>query len=288
MAKQSAFAGPHTVKKLEAIEAYLRAYTKVLKNTSFKTIFFDAFAGTGELPVNLPEAGLFPTMDKEELVEGSARRALQVEPPFHEYIFVEKMRGKAAELAKLASKFPNRSERVHVQTGDANECLVTFCRKMNWQATRAVVFLDPFGNQVRWETLEAIAKCPIDLWYLFPSHLGVSRQIGNDGTIDPTHGASLDALYGTPNWREVFLRREKVADLFGETEISTKQVDADVATRFMIERMQAIFKGGVLNEWLPLGRDSAHWYSLVFAWGNDSKNAREIAARIAKHLMQRK
>ena len=288
MAKQSAFAGAHTVKKLDAIAKYLRAYRNVMKNTSFRTIFFDAFAGTGELPVNLPKGGLFPSMDKEELVEGSAKRALQVEPPFHEYIFVEKMRGKAEELAKLASQFPHVSERVRVQNGDANECLIAFCRNTNWNLTRAVVFLDPFGNQVRWQTLEAIAKCPIDLWYLFPSHLGVNRQISKDGSIDPTHGASLDALYGTPRWRDVFVRRETIADLFGETEVSTKQVDADKATSFMIERMKTVVKGGVLDDWLPLGRDAAHWYSLIFAWGNDSRKARDIAVRIAKNLMQRK
>src|SRR5271168_1563060 len=103
-----------------------------MKNTNFKTIFFDAFAGTGELPVDLDEAGLFPAlMDKDELMEGSAKRALQIEPPFHEYVFVEKMRGKAEELAKLAAKFANRSLRVRVENGDANERLIAFCQDTN-------------------------------------------------------------------------------------------------------------------------------------------------------------
>jgi hypothetical protein len=53
---------------LNAIEDYLRAYRNVMKNTNFETIFFDAFAGTGELPVNLVEARLFfDLMDKNEL-----------------------------------------------------------------------------------------------------------------------------------------------------------------------------------------------------------------------------
>jgi hypothetical protein len=116
----------------------------------------------------------------------------------------------------------------------------------------------------------------------------VNRQISSDGSIDPTHGHSLDALYGTPDWRDDFVGHETVTDLFGKTEVSTKLVNADIATRFMIRRMKTIFKGGVLDEWLPLGKDSAHWYSLIFAWGNDSERARKIAERIAKHLMQRK
>ena len=103
MARQAAFVGRHTIQKLDAIESYLRAYRSVLKHTSFTTIFFDAFAGTGELPVDEKEDTLFEgVFDKDEIIEGSAQRALQVEPSFHRYIFVEKAKGKADELrAKL-------------------------------------------------------------------------------------------------------------------------------------------------------------------------------------------
>jgi three-Cys-motif partner protein len=169
MAKQSAFAGAHTVKKLNAIEDYLRAYQNVMKNTNFETIFFDAFAGTGELPVNLGEVRLFPDLiDKNDLVEGSAKRALQIEPPFHKYIFVEKMKGKAEELAKLAATFANISHRVRVDNGDANERLIAFCQNTNWSFSRAVVFLDPFGNQVRWQPLWQLQSAPLTSGTYFP------------------------------------------------------------------------------------------------------------------------
>ncbi len=36
--------------------------------------------------------------------------------------------------------------------------LQAFCAKRNWKKCRAVVFLDPFGNQVEWKTIEAIAR----------------------------------------------------------------------------------------------------------------------------------
>lgn len=42
---QLPFAGMHTVEKLKVLEGYLSAYQKVLKNTNFETVFFDAFAG---------------------------------------------------------------------------------------------------------------------------------------------------------------------------------------------------------------------------------------------------
>jgi three-Cys-motif partner protein len=287
MVKQSAFAGGHTIKKLNAIEGYLHGYQTVMKKQNFITAFFDAFAGTGDLPTGYDDGGLLAdVVDKDEMVQGSARRALQVAPPFHRYIFVEKMKGKVEELLRVKAEFASLAGRIQVTQGDANEELVAFCKATDWRSTRAVVFLDPFGNQVRWETLEAIAKCPIDLWYLFPSHLGVNRQINNDGNIDATRGPSLDSLYGTPNWRDAFVRHEKRNDLFGETEVATKQVDADIATRFMIERMKTIFRGGVLDEWLPLGKNGAHWYSLIFACANPRGG--EIARRIARHVVRRK
>lgn len=49
---QDAFAGPHTVEKLNKVEDYLRAYLNVFKNKSWaEKIYFDAFAGTGQVPV---------------------------------------------------------------------------------------------------------------------------------------------------------------------------------------------------------------------------------------------
>jgi len=286
MAEQAAFAGAHTVAKLEAVEKYLHAYQTALKKQNFTTVFFDAFAGTGELPTDFDVQLLTNVLDKDEIVQGSARRALQVSPPFHRYIFVEKMKGKAEELLRLKAEFSDKSDRIKIVHGDANDELISFCENTNWKSTRAVVFLDPFGNQVRWETLEILASHPIDLWYLFPSQLGVNRQINNDGSIEVSREDSLDGLLGTRDWRSAFVKREKSTDLLGEIEIATKQVTADLATRFMIERMKTIFKGGVLDEWLPLGKNGAHWYSLIFACGNPRGG--EIACRIARHVMRRK
>jgi three-Cys-motif partner protein len=289
MAEQAAFAGPHTVQKLDAIENYLRAYRHVMKNTSFTTIFFDAFAGTGDLPIGQGDGALLDAViDKDEILEGSARRALKINPPFHRYILVEKMRGKAEELLGLKAEFSPISDRVEIIHGDANDELVRFCGDTDWRKSRAVVFLDPFGNQVRWETLEAVARCPIDLWYLFPSHLGVNRQISNSGFVEAAKAQSLDRVFGTAKWRERFLAPEKKTDLFGETESSRKLTNADIVTRFMIERMKTLFAGGVLDEWLPLGKNGAHWFSLLFAWGNESPRAGKIASRIAKQLMTRR
>jgi three-Cys-motif partner protein len=101
--------------------------------------------------------------------------------------------------------------------------LQKFCSERDWQSTRAVVFLDPYGNQVKWQTIEAIAATrAIDLWYLFPAGLGVHRQIAGDGTIDRTHEASLDELFGTRDWRTSFVEVKKEEDLFGSRDVASK------------------------------------------------------------------
>jgi hypothetical protein len=35
--------------------------------------------------------------------------------------------------------------------------LKKWCKERNWQKERAVVYLDPYGMQVEWSTIEALA-----------------------------------------------------------------------------------------------------------------------------------
>jgi len=152
------------------------------------------------------------------------------------------------------------------------------------------MFLDPFGNQVGWNSLEAIAATEaIDLWYLFPAGIGVNRQISASGDFDANKASSLDFILGTSDWREKFIAKVQHENLWGELEETCfKQATVDSVTRYMIDRMKLIFKGAVLDEWLPLGRGGSHWYSLLFACANPSKRAVEISERLARAVMRRK
>src|SRR5437764_4956343 len=76
----------------------------------------------------------------EEFLDGSARIALQVEPPFHKYIFIEKSRKKTTELEKLREQFPVKD--IKIETAEANSYLQKLCRK-SWKDRRAVLFIDP-------------------------------------------------------------------------------------------------------------------------------------------------
>lgn len=181
MVADQKFGSAHTSRKLDKLEDYLKAFSKALKNQNFYLIFFDAFAGTGDIQIASEGALLENVEDYSPFIEGSARRALQLGKAFDEYIFVEKSRAKANNLENLKRTHSSIADRISICRTDANDALSKFCRDTNWNKCRAVVFLDPYGNQVKWRTIEAIAKTGgIDLWYLFPAGLGVHRQIGKD------------------------------------------------------------------------------------------------------------
>jgi|ERR1700733_13033931 three-Cys-motif partner protein len=287
---QLPFGGTHTEEKLRVLEKYLSAYQKVLKNKQFTTVFFAAFAGTGDIPIE-ESGGLFEDVeDAQPFIDGSARRALGINPPFDRYVFVEKSKSKAALLETLKRDFVYVASRIHVQRADANEAIEKFCQNTDWKLTRAVMFLDPFGNQVDWSTIAVIAATKAnDLWYLFPAHLGINRQISASGEFDAAKAASLDRVLGTGEWRNQFIATKTDQNLWGEDQTTSfKQANADLVTRFMIRRMKEVFRGVVLDEWLPLGRAGSHWYSLLFACANPSSKATDVAGRIARAVMKRK
>jgi three-Cys-motif partner protein len=283
------FGGTHTDYKLKKLDAYLRAYSTALKNQSFKLIYFDAFAGAGDIQVGTDDEDLLSSVDDyRPFIAGSSQRALCLGRAFSQYHFVDVKKKNAKALEALKSEFPDICDRIVVHRGDANEEIRKFCSETNWDNTRAVVFLDPFGNQVDWVTLVAIAATKrIDVWYLFPAGLGVNRQISREGTVHFTHGAALDRILGTSDWREAFIKSETVGDLFEMVRSHNVKTANPVAiTDYMIGRMREIFGGGVLGEWVPLGSKNVHMYSLLFAWGNPSPAACKLANNLAKAVLR--
>jgi len=162
------FGGGWTSDKLDRVRKYLEAYTIIFdRNERARKLFpiyVDAFAGTGyrsmaqatsEMAEMLPE---LTEPDNEEFLKGSARIALEVEPSFKRYIFIEKDPERSKELEGLKSEFPQHAHKIQVKNKDANPFLMNWCRETDWRLTRAVVFLDPYGMQVEWQVIETIAR----------------------------------------------------------------------------------------------------------------------------------
>ncbi|HEV7233686.1 MAG TPA: three-Cys-motif partner protein TcmP, partial [Sphingorhabdus sp.] len=214
MSAQS-FGDKHTVQKLETVEKYLQTYATALKYQSFELLYVDACAGSGS---SVPKAALdsvasnqapldgfsFPVVDTDEIIVGSAIRALGVQPAFHKYLLNDVKQSNVDTLRRsIESDYPELASRVELTRLDANEMLQNLCVSHDWKKTRAVVFLDPFGLQINYETLEMLGKTQaVDVWYLVPV-FAMYRQVSGDGQINLDGGPRVDAALGTNIWRNV-------------------------------------------------------------------------------------
>jgi len=226
------FGGSWTERKLKALRAYLIEYQKIFTRNPrarlLKTIYVDAFAGTGERDAG--EAAVQPELfgydeDMRRYHDGSVTIALSLRDGFHRYVFIDNKASHVAALRRLVSRdYPELEDRCLIENAEANRWLQDWCQREDWRRQRAVVFLDPYGMNVEWETLCAIARTKaIDLWVLFPLGIGASRVLPNQAAPEGTWADRLTKLFGTDEWRTRFYHPGRDTDLFGEsTESWTK------------------------------------------------------------------
>lgn len=282
------FGSLHTERKLRAVASYLSAYTTALKRQSFELIYVDACAGSGSSKAR-EKSGQPKLIEADEITIGSAIRALQIFTPFDRYILNDTKRKNVKSLeAIVREQFPKLADRVSVVHSDANLALRDLCLSTNWQKSRAVVFLDPFGLQIKYDVVaELAATNAVDLWYLVPV-LGMSRQIKNDGSVLESGGIRIDDVLGSSTWRQAATTTiDGATDLFGELEPSVQKIaNASWFEKVAIDKLKLIFKGGVLPQALPLGRGGLHEFSLVFACANPSSAANKLAIRLAAAVLK--
>jgi three-Cys-motif partner protein len=281
------FGGEWTRKKLDSLRSYLLAYEKIFttneKAKYFTRTYFDAFAGTGSILIASLESDRSEEDERKEYVEGSAAVALSLPVGFHNYIFVERDAAMAAELDKLKEQFRKKSERIRVEVGDANDILKEWCNKTDWGKNRAIVFLDPYGMQVNWDTIVTIAKTKgIDLWLLFPIGQAVMRMLTNSGELPPGWSEKLTRFFGTDDWREAFYRKQQIDTLFGEEEHTRKTATFENIERYFVEKLEAVF-AKVAKPMELTNSTGIPLYLLCFAASND--RGAMTAVKIANSIL---
>jgi three-Cys-motif partner protein len=293
------FGGDWTEKKLSCLKGYLNAYRKIFTANEraryFKTWYVDAFAGTGSRATSstsLPTGqavfeDVYEDKETREYRDGSAKIALALPEPFDNYLFIEKSKGRVSQLREAMERDHSALiPRCDFRHGDANAVLKAWCKERDWKKERAVVFLDPYGMQVEWSTVEALAATKaIDFWYLFPLGVGVARLLTYRGDIDETWQKRLDTLFGTAEWRTEFYRvTSGQTNLFGESRDIIER-DAPVAKieAFIHARLSGTFVKAAKGLILRNSRQSP-LYLLCFAAANE-KGA-PTAIRIAQDILK--
>lgn len=278
--------------KLSIIAEYLQRYNTALsKQGFFERWYFDAFAGTGERTVRLSgSSGDLLNSEVEERIErrrGSARIALDTSPEFHRCIFIEQKKRHAEALTALCAEDVYSSRKAFVVRGDANRAIQDHIHAVNWKKTRAVMFLDPYGMNVEWQTLEAIRRTEaIDLWYLV-SLSGLYRQATHKGSaLDDKKRAALTRMLGTSGWETAWYEEDRQGDLISmmAPEETRRTAGLDRIEAFVLERLRGLFP--TVLEPLRLRNDrNAPMFSLFFAMSNPSPAAAKVATPIARHIL---
>ena len=295
---QSSFGGNWTSDKLLYLKKYLDAYTTALKKQRFELLYIDAFAGTGWLTlkqnqVEQSELPLFsfgaPPSREEDFsinsMEGSARIALHIEPSFNEYIFIEKDAKRFSTLENLRTEFPE--QKITCINRDANSYIKKICDSHDWlrAGLRAVLFLDPFGMSVNWDTINSIANTKaIDLWYLFPLGVALNRLLKKNGEISGAHKRRINQLLGSEDWYDIFYEVTVKENLFGKSSETVKTADFSQIARYIVSRFEDVFEGVAPNPKMLRNKKNNPLYLLIFASGNPKGS--KIAVKIAQNILK--
>ncbi len=292
------YGGGWTEEKLHALRAYLVAYRKIFSKNlwakHYRTIYFDAFAGSGHREIATRRDYEVPSLFEDEqdrpAIEsyraGSPRIALEISPPFNEYVFNDTDPSNTASLDRLKDEYPLLADRITITSQDGNEALRDFCRTTDWSVTRAVVFLDPYGMQVEWSTIESMAATKaIDMWLLFPVGQAIVRLLTRDEFPKDSWSLSLTRTLGTDEWREAFYDRieSDQGELFDKPPGVRRVAELDDIARYFVERLKGVFCG-VPDELMYLRNSrGTPLFLLCFAAGNEKGAV--PACRIASYLL---
>jgi len=284
------FGGRWTDEKLERVRKYLVEYARIMRKRRYRFAYIDAFAGTGYRVADEPDsdaAFLFPELFEVEtrrFLDGSARIALRSEPRFTEYIFIERRKTRCTELASLRQEFPDKAADITIAQEDANSYLRRLCAERDWERHRAVLFLDPYGMQVEWETLASVGSThAIDLWLLFPLGIAVNRLLAKDGEIPESWIARLDRMFGTHAWHDAFYVTEEQAGLWGDVSQTRRTADVRRIGQYFVDRLGTEFAGVARNPLALYNSCNNPLFLLCFATAN--ANAIGPALRIAEYIL---
>lgn len=298
------YGGSWSESKLKCIEDYARAYLLVMKNQPWaKLHYVDAFAGSGwqsfkrDIPTSSESAEVESIFGSEEETaealsfrEGSVLRALGAsvssDRSFDWFKLIDKHEQSCRELEEnIKAEYPEMLDRVDVECRDANIALEAYVERVDWSVTRSLVFLDPFGLEVRWGTIKKLAETnACDVWYLFPLG-GVIRMMAGSGQIPDSWKTKLDELFGISDWYKEFYPAEQTSLFDDEEDTPLKDASTDHILNYIRNRLMTVFpavsKPGVLknSRGFPL-------FALVLGVANPGQKARDAALRIGNHLVK--
>ncbi len=254
----------HTMQKLEYIQKYISAYTVATKKLPFK-YYIDAFAGSG-LCILCDEKcksrgkNKCSKCSRGKIVSGSAIIACNILNRFQRYIFIDLDKNCIKELKNAIKSFDEPLQNIiRIEQGDANVILKDFYKNAS-RFNGYLVLLDPEGPELKWKTIEALAKIPkIDLLILYPYDMAIVR-------LTKEYIELLDEFYGDKAW----------IDIYRDKNNCTAEKRKTALLNFYISNLNKLGLGQVVYKQIRKNiRDGHPLYHLILA----SRNS------VAKNIM---
>ncbi len=280
--------GAWTEKKLDAFEKYVNAYLTIMdKNPYWKTIYFDAFAGSGDRDVQNEEIfkqlSILP--EQEFVYKGAAERVVSMKKKFDWYYFIDSDKKSVSSLKnKLELIFPERKKSFVFRVSDSNDELIKLSKALKEKKLASLIFLDPFGMQIKWDAIKALKNTKSDIWILIPTGVIVNRLLDKKGELK--HIKKLESFFGMreEEIRKFFYKSQKRLNLFGQEDEMLAKVMSPIQkiADLYIKNLSQIWKHTIETPLVLENNNGTPIFHFVFASNN--KTAVEIAQQIIKSV----
>lgn len=182
--------GPWSYDKHYFLWRYLNAFTTAMGKKKWVGLhYIDLFAG----------AGIERLKGSNQLEWGSPLLAAQATRPFDRLHLCEKRKKVCGALSERLKQFPQPTD-PQIVVGDANKNVGEIVGEVPSGAL-SVAFLDPYGLQLHFSTLQALAARKTDLIIFFPDRLDALR---NWGLYKKNSESNLDLFLGKGvDWRRI-------------------------------------------------------------------------------------
>lgn len=255
--------------KLDIIKKYAKAYSTIInkKENIRRHLYIDGFAGPG---VHISKR-------TREHVPGSPLNALNVNPPFKEFHFIDLDGKRADALRKLCEDYSN----VYVYEGDCNDLLLEkiFPLAKYSDYRRGLCLLDPYGLHLNWEVVQMAGKMKsIEIFLNFQvMDMNMNVLWRNPDKVSKSQIARMNAFWGDDSWRNAAYTKTK--GLFGDIE---EKAGIEPIVEAYQDRLKKVAGFAFVPDPIPMRNTSgAILYYLFFASPNPT------GAKIVKQIFDK-
>lgn len=281
------------MQKLDAFVAYVKAYLTIMKNFRYwKTIYFDGFAGSGERlkEKNKQQTGFDfflaeNSLEDIDLYKGSVKRILDLkELTFDYYYFIDTKSRNIEKINSLKDTITHIDpERIIVRKGDCNQQIPKLAEALRTRKYVALIFIDPFGMQIEWESINSLKETRCDIWILIPSGVAVNRLLPKTGKV--RNKEKLEKFFGLAydDLHNFFYADKTTTTLFGkDIKIEKLANPIDKVAELYKNQLETIWKYVTQEPLILKNSKNVPIFHLHFASNNN------VALKIASQIIEKK